>query len=126
MIFSIIFKFSIGGFVAFDESEVFVAGDGEADGADTGVEIENFGGFDVFLNFLKRELVDREVDLEEAVGGVGVFVAEEGVGEVFKGRVGLFVLEETAGDGAGLVTTKQKRLVFTSFFMARIKASNAF
>ena len=51
MIFSIIFKFSIGGFVAFDESEVFVAGDGEADGADAGVEIENFIGFDMVFDF---------------------------------------------------------------------------
>ena len=42
-------------------------GDGEADGADAGVKVENFVSLDVLLDFLEGHFVDWEVDLKEAV-----------------------------------------------------------
>ena len=36
----------------------------------------------MFSNLLQSELVDREVDLEEAVGRIRVFVAEERIAKI--------------------------------------------
>ncbi len=115
------FKFGEGGAVDFDEGEVVVAGDGEADGADASVEVEDVFGSDVFCDFLEGDGVDWEVDLEEAVGGVGVGVAEDLVGEVFEGGVGLFVFEEAAGDFAVLVGAEEERLVVSGFVVGAVE-----
>ena len=65
-------EFAIGAFVALDKGEDFIACDRETDSADAGIKIKDFFGLDVFFDFLEGELVDREVDLEETVGRIGV------------------------------------------------------
>lgn len=94
----------IGEFVDFDEGESLVRGDGETDGADARVEVEDLVGGDVVLNLFEGELVDGEVDLKKAVRGIGVFLAEDFVGEVVEDWVGLVVLVEAAFDFAVLIT----------------------
>ena len=108
-------KFAEGGGVGFDEGEVSVGGDGETDGADAGVEVEDFVGVDVGFNFLEGEFVNGEVDLEEAVGGVRVGFFEDFVFEVREDGVGLVVFEETAGDDSLLVAAKEEGLVCAGF-----------
>ena len=82
-------------------------GDGEADGADAGIEVENFVSGDVLFDFLEGKLVDGEVDLEEAIGRIRILVAEDGVGKRWKLRVGLAVDVEAARDLAGLIAAEK-------------------
>ena len=77
-------------------------------------------GFD----FLEGEFVDREVDLEEAVGGVGVRVAENGVSEVREDGMGLVIFVEAALDLAGLIATEEEGLVFAGGLAATIEITN--
>jgi len=65
----------------------------------------------VFLDFLQGEFVDGEVDLEEAVGAVGVSLAEESVFEERHDGVGFVFFEESGGDCALLVATDHEGLV---------------
>lgn len=58
----------------------------------------------MFLNLFEGELVDGEVDLEKAVRGVGIFLAEDFIGEVIESWVGPVVFVETAFDFAVLIT----------------------
>ena len=123
---AVVLELTIGICVAFHECQIFVAGDGEANSADAGIEVKDFFSGDFFGDFFEGEFVDGKVNLEETVGAVGVFVAEDGVGEVFEGRVGLSVLEKAAGDFAGLVCAKEERLVFAGFFVVGIKFDDDF
>ena len=56
------------------------------------------------FDFFKSEFVDGEVNLEKAVRGIGIFLAEDFIGEVVESRVGLVVFVETAFDFTVLVT----------------------
>lgn len=103
-----------------------VAGDGEADSANASVEVEDVVGGDMLFNFGKGHLVDREVDLEETVGGVGVFVAEDIIGKVREYRVGLVVFVKAAGNFAILVTAEEERLIAASFIVTGIEVGNDF
>ena len=80
MVFGISLEFGEGGFINLDQSEVFVARDGEADSADASVEVEDVFGLDVLFDFLESHLVDREVDLEKAVWRVGIGFPENSIG----------------------------------------------
>ena len=82
-------------------------GDGEADGADAGIEVENFVGGDVLLDFLEGKLVDGEVDLEEAIGRIRILVAEDGVGKGRELGMRLAVDVEAARDLAGLIAAEK-------------------
>ena len=99
---------------------MFVSGDGEPDGADTGVEVEDLASGDVRLDSLECHFVDGEINLEEAVGGVGVCVAEDSIGELREDRVGLVVLIEATFYLAGLITAEEEGLVAASFVMILI------
>ena len=81
-------------------------GDGEADGADTGVEVKDCVGSDVTFDFGEGHLVDWEIDLEKAIRGVGVGVAQDFIGKGREDWMWLMVLIEAAGDFALLVTAK--------------------
>lgn len=80
----------------------------------------------MFFDFLKGEFVDREVDLEKAVGGVRIFVAENRVGERRELGVRLFILVETTRDMAGLVTAQEEGLIFAGFFVAGVETGDDF
>ena len=56
--------------IGFNEGEVAVRGDREADGADARVEVEDFVGGDVAFDFGEGSLVDWEVDLEKSIRGI--------------------------------------------------------
>ena len=88
-----------------------VASDGETDGADTSIEVEDVVGGDVVFNLGESHFVNGEVNLEKAVGGIRVGVAEDGVGEIVEGGVGLVVFVEAAGDFAVLAATEEEGLV---------------
>ena len=70
---------------------MLVGGDGEADGADAGVEVEDVFGGDVFGDFGKSHFVNWEVNLEKAVGGIRIFATKNGISEIGEGGVGLTV-----------------------------------
>ncbi len=74
---------------------MFIASDGEANGADAGVEVEDIIRGNVALDFGKSYLVDWEVDLEKAIGGIGVFVTHDGIGETREGGVGVMIFVKT-------------------------------
>ena len=57
--------------------------DGETNGADAGVEVEDCVGGDVTFDFSESHFVDGEIDLEKAIRGVGVGVVQDFIG---KGR----------------------------------------
>lgn len=98
-----------------------VVSDGEANGADAGVEVEDIRGGGVGLDFLEGEFVNGEVDLEEAVGRVGIGVAKNGVGEGWEDGVRLMILEEAARDGAVLAATEEERLEAAGLFVGAIE-----
>ena len=82
-------------------------GEGEADGADAGVEVENFVSGDVVLDFLEGELVDGKVDLEKAVGGIRILVTEDSIGKGRELGMRLAVDVEAARDLAGLIAAEK-------------------
>ena len=59
--------------------------------------------------------------MEEAIGAVGIFVAEDGVGEGREGGVRVVVFVETTRDFAVLVGAEKERLIFASFVVVFIK-----
>ena len=73
---------------------------------------------------LKRHLIDREIDLKEAVRGVGVGVTENSIGQWSETRMWLMVFVEAARDLAGLTHTEEERLIFTSVFTTRVEVIN--
>ena len=79
-----------------------VASYGKANGADAGIEVEDVFGSDMLFDFCEGELVDRKVDLKEAIRGVAILARENSVGEGRKIGVRAAVFVETAGDLAGL------------------------
>ena len=81
-------------------------GDREADGTDAGVEIEDCVGGDMTFNFGESHFVDWEIDLEKAIRGVGVGVAQDFIGKWREDWVGLMVFIEAAGDFALLIAAK--------------------
>ncbi len=81
-------------------------GDGEADGADTGVEVKDCVGGDVTFDFGESHFVDGEIDLEKAIRRVGVGVAQDFIGKGREDRMGLMIFIEAAGDFTLLVTAK--------------------
>ena len=83
------------------------AGDGKANGANAGVEIENFISGDVLPDLLESQLINWEVDLEKAVGGVRIGVIEDDVGESGEVGMGAVVLVEAARDFASLVAAEK-------------------
>ena len=99
---------------------MIVASDGEADGADAGVEIENVIGDDVLFYLPKGHFVNWEVNLEKAVWGIGISVAEDGVGEVFKMRMRMVVFVKAARNLAGSIAAKEERLVFAGVFLSYV------
>ena len=80
-------------------------GDRETDGADARVEVEDCVGGDVTFDFCEGHFVDREVDLKESVGGIGILVTHNGIGEKREDWVRFVVLKEAAGDFALLITS---------------------
>ena len=96
-----------GGIVRLYHGEVVGGGDGEADGADAGIEVENFVGGDVLLDFLEGKLVDGEVDLEEAIGRIRILVAEDSIGKGRELGMRLAVDVEAARDLAGLIAAEK-------------------
>ena len=82
---------------------MFITSDGEADGADAGIEVENFVSGDVALDFGESHLIDWEVDLEEAIGRIGIFVTQDSICEIIKNRMGLAVFIEATRNLARLV-----------------------
>ena len=97
-----------------------VGGDGEADGADTSVEVKNVVGGNVTFYLGKGHFVDGEVDLEEAVRGVRVSAAQDGVCKMGKGGVWLMVFIEATLNFTRLITPEKEGLVATSLVMVLI------
>ena len=63
----VVLHFFKGGAINFDEGQIFVARDGEADATDAGIEVENFVAFDIFGDLLEREFINWQINLEETV-----------------------------------------------------------
>ena len=85
---------------------MFIASDGEADGADAGVEVKHLVGSDMAFDFFEGELVDWKIDLEKAVRRVGILLAQDNVGKITESRVRLFVFIKATRDFAFLVATE--------------------
>lgn len=100
-------KFLISEFIAFDESEGFVASDRKTNSTNTSVEIEDFSGGNVFLNGLKSEFINRKIDLEKAIRRIRIGMAENGIGEGWKMRVRLVIFVKTARNLASLVGAEE-------------------
>ena len=94
--FGILLHFAECGTVYFDECEFFVARNGEADTAYAGVKVEDFGGGDMLFDFSQNHFVDWQIDLEESVRRVAVFVAKKCIGEIIHDWMRLAIDEEVA------------------------------
>ena len=114
-------KFLESEWIRFNKSKFVIAGNGKADGADTRIEVENTIGGDMFLDGAESEFVDGKIDLEEAIGGVGISVAENLVGERREIGVRMAVFVETTRNFTRLVGAKKNRLIPASLFVMSIE-----
>ncbi len=78
----VIAHFGDGFGVDFNESEVFVGSNGQADSADATKEVEDVIGVDMWGYGLEGQFINGEVDLEEATDGIEELVAEDCVCEL--------------------------------------------
>lgn len=122
----VVLHFFKGGAINFDESQIFVARDGEADATDAGIEVEDFVTLDVFGDLLEREFINWQIDLEETVWRIGIALAEEAVFECLHDWMRLTVLEEGDADFARLIAARHDGLVFASFGMLGIELVDEF
>ena len=114
-------KFLESEWITFNKSKFVIAGNGKADGADAGIEIEYAISVDVFLDSAKSEFVDGEIDLEKAVRRIRVGVAENLVSEGWKVGMRLTIFVEATRNFTRLIGAEKNGLIFASFFMARVE-----
>ena len=123
---AVVLELTIGICVAFHECQIFVAGDGEANSADAGIEVKDFFSGDFFGDFFEGEFVDGKVNLEDTGGAVAILTAEKFVGEGREGGVRLVVFVKATGNFTLLVSAEEEGLIFASFFMVGIKFDDDF
>lgn len=113
-----------GEWIGFDKGKFMVAGDGKTDGADTRIEVENTIGGDMFLDGAESEFVDGEIDLEEAIRGVGISMTENLVGERREIGVRMAVFVEPPRDFTRLIGAKKNGLIFASLCVASVEVGD--
>ena len=73
--FTVGYEFLVGSAVAFDKCELSVTRNRKTNSANARVEIQYLVSLDMLGKFLEREFVNWQIDLEKAVGGVGILLA---------------------------------------------------
>ncbi len=75
----------------------------------------------MLLNFLERQFVDWQVDLEKAIRRIGIRLPQDVILEQFKLRARLMIFDQTAADFAVLIGAEKQRLIFACLLMLSVQ-----